>query len=71
MPFLAALDELGQLFCALDALYHLHDLDLALLHFLDVVTGQLGLILQAQGEFLSTGGLLFTHAVVLHMIFSL
>ena len=30
-----------------------------------------GLILQGQGEFLSSGGLFFTHAVVLHMIFSL
>ena len=69
--FLAPLDQLRQLFRPLDALDDLHDLDLALLHLLHIGLGQLGLILQGQGVYLLAGGLLFTHAVILHTLFFL
>ncbi len=69
--FLAPLDQLRQLFRPLDALDDLHDLDLALLHLLHIGLGQLGLILQGQGVYLLAGGLLLTHAVILHTLFFL
>ncbi len=68
---LAPLDQLRQLFRPLDALDDLHDLDLALLHLLHIGLGQLGLILQGQGVYLLAGGLLLTHAVILHTLFFL
>ena len=68
---LALFNQLRQLLGALDALHHLHDLDLALLHLLGVGLGQLGLILQGEGVLLPAGGLLLAHSVILHTLFFL